>query len=238
VNVPESPERFFTEFLPAFIEASKPATGAASDPPGGLRSAGTASASSASAGVASGGSAPAGWRARRAVSNAGVVVRVVGVGEWTLRVSDQSLQLSAGVADDVALQLSLRGEDFSTLVAEPMRRAVAASEASSADANALAARSFWTRLGRFDQETVELLRQQEGRILVRIEDAGRSRNVAITPGLQKWSLDTAECCIDCELGALRELQDKQKNPLDLFYEGQIRISGDAQIALALAGLFL
>ena len=28
------------------------------------------------------------------------------------------------------------------------------------------------------------------------------------------------------------------NPLDLFYQGQIRISGDAQIALAMAGLFL
>jgi SCP-2 sterol transfer family protein len=212
VIVPETPEAFFTEFLPAFIDSSRSVPGASTK--------------------------DAGWRARRAVSSAGVAVRVVGVGEWTLRVSEQALAVSPGVADDVALQLSLRGEDFATLVVEPMRRALAATQASSASESALAARSFWTRLGRFDEETVQLLRQQEGRILVRVDDAGRSRNVALTPGLQQWSLDTAECQIDCELSALRALQDKQKNPLDLFYEGQIRISGDAQIALALAGLFL
>jgi SCP-2 sterol transfer family protein len=212
VIVPETPERFFTEFLPAFIESSRSAPGASTS--------------------------DAGWRARRAVSSAGVGVRVVGVGEWTLRVSEQALVVSPGVAADVALQLSLRGEDFTTLVVEPMQRALAAAQASSASESALAARSFWARLGRFDEETVQLLRQQEGRILVRVDDAGRSRNVALTPGLQQWSLDAAECQIDCDLSSLRELQDKQKNPLDLFYEGQIRISGDAQIALALAGLFL
>jgi hypothetical protein len=222
VIVPEAPEPFFREFLPAFIEASTSAPGGAPGNPN----------------AAAPSDAQASWRPRRAVSNAGVAVRVVGVGEWTLRVSDRALMVDTGVAEDVALQLSLRGEDFATLVVEPMRRALAASEASSPDANALAARSFWTRLGRFDEETVQLLRQQEGRILVRVGDAGLSRNVALTPGLQTWSLDSAECCIDCELSALRELQDKQKNPLDLFYEGQIRISGDAQIALALAGLFL
>ena len=58
------------------------------------------------------------------------------------------------------------------------------------------------------------------------------------PGLQPYSLDSAECCIDCDITALQAVQEKRKNPLDLFYEGQIRISGDAQIALAMAGLFL
>jgi SCP-2 sterol transfer family protein len=212
VIVPETPQAFFTEFLPALIDSSRSASGVSTE--------------------------DAGWRSRRAVSSAGVAVRVVGVGEWTLRVSERALTVSPGVAEDVALQLSLRGEDFSTLVVEPMRRALAAAQASSTGESALAARSFWARLGRFDEETVLLLRQQEGRILVRVDDAGRSRNVALTPGLQQWSLDTAECQIDCDLTALRELEDKQKNPLDLFYEGQIRISGDAQIALALAGLFL
>ena len=40
------------------------------------------------------------------------------------------------------------------------------------------------------------------------------------------------------LAALLELQDKRKSPLDLFYEGRIRIGGDAQLALAIAGSFL
>jgi hypothetical protein len=142
----------------------------------------------------------------------------------------------------VALQLSVSERDFEPLVVEPTRRALAAA-ASSQDAGAaaeraLAARGLWTRLGRFDEETADLLRRQEGRILVRVDDRGTSRNVALTPGRQPYSLDSAECCIDCDIAALEAVQDKRKNPLDLFYEGQIRITGDAQIALAMAGLFL
>ena len=214
--VPESPERFFSEFLPAAVSelgaasAPEPASGAPAQP-----------------------SLP---RRRGAPSSAGVVVRVVGVGEWTLRVAERSLQTSAGMAEDVALQLSLRAEDFTSLVVEPLRRALAAR--GEAEARELAARSLWARLGRFDEETVELLRQQQGNILVRIDDAGTSRNVALTPGRSPYSLERGECTIDCPLSALLELQDKRKNPLDLFYEGRVRIGGDAQVALAIAGLFL
>ena len=213
--VPEAPERFFVEFLPAFVAdlgAATPATAASGRPA----------------------SDDAARRGRRAPANAGIVTRVVGAGEWTLRFAERALAVSPGVAADAALQLSLRAEDFGPLVLEPLRSALAAP----GEAGALAARSFWTRLGRFDEETVDLLRRQEGRILVRVDDAGTSRNVALTPGLQPYSLEQAECNIDCPLAALREVQARRKNPLDLFYEGQIRITGDAQIALAMAGLFL
>ena len=212
--VPEAPERFFVEFLPAFV----------------------AELGAASPAAASGGRAPSdeARRGRRAPANAGVVARVVGAGEWTLRFTERALGVSPGVAQDAALQLSLRAEDFGPLVLEPLRAALTAPS----ESGALAARSFWTRLGRFDEETVDLLRRQEGRILVRVDDAGTSRNVALTPGLQPYSLEQAECSIDCPLSALREVQARRKNPLDLFYEGQIRITGDAQIALAMAGLFL
>jgi len=217
VIVPESPERFFCEFLPAAISE----LGAAPAP---------------SPGVAAGAGQPGLPRRRGAPSNAGVLVRVVGAGEWTLRLSDRALSASAGMAADVALQLSLRAEDFSPLVVEPMRRALAAR--GGAEAAEVAARGLWARLGRFDDETVELLRQQQGNILVRIEDAGASRPVALTPGQAAYSLERGECTIDCPLAALLELQEKRKSPLDLFYEGRIRIGGDAQVALAIAGLFL
>ena len=215
--VPESPERFFREFLPAAI--SELGAAATASPSGGAGQPGLPLP-----------------RRRGAPSSAGVAVRVVGVGEWTLRVSERALVTSDGMADDVALQLSLRAEDFSSLVVEPLRRALAAR--GGAEAGELAARSLWARLGRFDEETVELLRQQQGNILVRIDDAGTPRPVALTPGRAAYSLERGECTIDCPLSALLELQDKRKNPLDLFYEGQIRIGGDAQVALAIAGLFL
>lgn len=219
--VPEAPERFLVEFLPAFVAAFVADGGASAD--GGEPRVTRSNDEGAR-------------RGRRGPSSAGVAVRVVGVGEWTLRLADRALQLSPGVADDVALQLSLRAEDFASLVVEPTRRALQAPDA--AALRARAARGLWTRLGRFDDETADLLRRQDGRILVRVNDSGTSRNVALTPGAQQYSLDSAECCIDCDLDALASVQEKRKNPLDLFYEGQIRITGDAQIALAMAGLFL
>jgi len=215
VIVPEPPERFFLEFLPAVV----------------------AELGSAGGPAAGGGGAGQPGRRRGVPSSAGVGVRVVGVGEWVLRFSEGALRASAGIGDDVALQISLRAADFTPLVVEPVRRALAA-RPSSAEGSELLARSLSARLGRFDEETVELLRQQQGSILVRIEDAGVSRNVALTPGRLPYSLESAECTIDCPLPALLELQEKRKSPLDLFYEGRIRIGGDAQIALALAGLFL
>lgn len=221
--VPEAPERFLVEFLPAVIAE----LGASGEPgaPNGARGPGRGRDEEAR-------------RGRRGPSGAGVAVRVVDVGEWTLRLSERELVVTPSVAEDVALQLSLRAADFEPLVVEPLRRALRAPGANEASARQLAARGFWTRLGRFDEETAELLRRQPGRILVRVNDAGTSRNVALTPGLQPYSLDAAECCIDCELGALYSVQEKRKNPLDLFYDGEIRITGDAQIALAMAGLFL
>jgi hypothetical protein len=224
VIVPEAPERFLVEFLPSIIADLGASAEPAAPSPGGARL-GRPSEEGAR-------------RGRRGPSGAGIAVRVVDVGEWTLRLFERELRVTPSVAEDVVLQLSLRAADFKPLVIEPLRRALEAPGASQASARQLAARGFWTRLGRFDEETAELLRRQEGRILVRVNDAGTSRNIALTPGLRQYSLDAAECCIDCDLASLESVQEKRKNPLDLFYEGEIRITGDAQIALAMAGLFL
>lgn len=211
--VPDDPERLVMEFLPAlFEELAAPERSATSTSPG------------------SGVPARAGGRAPAA---AAVLLRVVGAGEWTLRVESGKLSVAPRAAADVALQVSLSQADFGPLVVEPLRSALAEQPAV-----APSSASIWLRLGRWDEETVDLLRRQTGRILVRIEDAGVRRNIALTPGAQAFSLESAECTIDCALADLRELQTKRKNPLDLFYSGQIRIAGDAQVALAMAGLFL
>lgn len=201
--VPERPEDLLVEFLPRYF-------------------AGLAEAPGSEGGARGGG--------QRVPAPVGVVVRVVGAGEWTLRILSGKLDVSAGVAPDVALQLSLHASDFGPLVVTPLRRAGAPSGA--------LPNGFWARLGRWDEETVDLVRRQEGRILVRVDDFGTSRNVAITPGLLPYSLSEAPCIIECRLADLEELQARTANPLDLFYAGQIRITGDAQIALAMAGLFL
>lgn len=199
--VPDRPEELLVDFLPPYFAGLADAPGSQGSP-------------------RVGGRAPV---------PVGVAVRVVGAGEWTLRILAGKLEVSAGVAPDVALQLSMHERDFAPLVVSPLRRA----EAPRGVPNGL-----WARLGRWDEETVDLVRRQEGSILVRVEDSGTSRNVAITPGLVRHSLSEAPCIIDCRLADLEELQARRANPLDLFYAGQIRITGDAQIALAMAGLFL
>lgn len=168
----------------------------------------------------------------------GVGLRVVGAGEWTLRIAGDGaapkLVVESGISSDVALQLSLDQRDFVPLVVAPLRRALDAA----ANAPSTAAPGVWSRLGRWDEETVELLRRQTGGILLRIRDGELKRCVALTPSTQPFSLESAPCVIDCALSDLEQLQAQRGNPLDLFYAGQIRISGDAQIALAMAGLFL
>jgi len=167
----------------------------------------------------------------------GVGLRVVGAGEWTLRFVGDQLSSEPGIAPDVALQVSLAERDFGVLVVAPLRRALAQRAGSGGDASA-ASTSLWSRLGRWDEETVDLLRRQTSGILLRLQDGELKRCVALTPSLQPYSLEVAGCTVDCALADLEQLQEKRGNPLDLFYAGQIRISGDAQIALAMAGLFL
>jgi hypothetical protein len=207
VIVPDEPQRLLTEFLPQlFARLAAPPGGGGSVRPAPLRS-----------------PAPV-----------GIVVRVVGAGEWTLRIASASLVVEPQAAAGAALQVSLSERDWGPLIVAPLARGLA----ERGDAAQPASGALWARLARWDEETVDLLRRQPGGVLVRVDDAGTSRNVALTPGAQQYSLEQADCIIDCALADLLELQSKRKNPLDLFYAGQIRISGDAQVALALAGLFL
>lgn len=180
------------------------------------------------------GAAAAGAGRPSAPAAAGVGLRVLGAGEWTLRIAGEQLLVKQGIESDVALQLSMAARDFEALVVAPLRRALAQREA----AGSISARSIWTRLGRWDSETVELLRRQTGSILLRLRDGELERLIALTPSTQPYSLESAGCTIECALADLEALQEQRGNPLDLFYQGQIRISGDAQIALAMAGLFL
>jgi hypothetical protein len=210
--VPQRPDELIAEFLPRYFEELT--TGGAPGQPQGA--------------------------VGRAPAPAGVVLRVVGAGAWTLRIIAAKLQVEVGVGSDAALQLSLHERDFSTLIVKPLELGLEALERTppSEQKRATALGAFWSRLGRWDPETVELLKRQSGRILVRIEDAGTSRNLSLTPGTRPYSLEEGECTIDCRLQDLKDLQSKRGSPLDLFYGGQIRIGGDAQVALAMAGLFL
>jgi SCP-2 sterol transfer family protein len=161
----------------------------------------------------------------------GVVVRVTDSGEWTLSVVAGALRVTPGAAPDAALQVSLRAADFATLVLEPLRGPVP--EPSAAQLSALLG-----KLSRWDDETTELLRHVPGSLLVRVDDAGQVRPIAITPGGLVFSLEQGECTIDCPLGVLRDVASGRRSPLDALYAGELKLGGDVQLALALGGAFL
>jgi hypothetical protein len=209
VTVPERPDEFFTDFLPRqFAEFAAAADAAPGRAPG----------------------APPG-----APAEARVLVRVAGAGEWSIGITARALSVRPGPDEAVALQLSLRDRDFVRLVVEPAQRGLAR-RLEQPDLPQRA--GLWSRLSRWDRETTDLLRQQPAGLLVRIEDQGTVRPVAVTPGTQPYSLDAAACIIECRLSDLVEIESGKTNPIDVFYSGRLRITGDAQIALALAGLFI
>ena len=236
--VPESPQELVGEFLPRYVEqllgpVTAPAAPAAAGTPGTGREAPVSPPRSN--GTGNGGTARVSLR--RSPAPVGVALRVVGAGEWTLRIVGERFLVEPGVQNDIALQVSLQTRDFEPLVVRPLRRALERG-APEASARPQSSAGLWARLGRWDEETVDLLRRQTGGILLRIADADVQRCIALTPGVVPYSLEHADCTIDCALADLEQLQEKRSSPLDLFYAGQIRISGDAQIALAMAGLFL
>jgi hypothetical protein len=236
VIVPESPQELVGEFLPRYVgQLLGPGPSAALASPALVSPAVRPEAPSGASQVSSNGAARASLR--RSPAPVGVGLRVVGAGEWTLRIVDERLLVDPTIQNDVALQISLLARDFAPLVVRPLRRALAR-RAPGASGSPQSNAGIWARLGRWDEETVDLLRRQTGGILLRIADADVQRCIALTPGLMPHSLERADCTIDCALADLEQLQEKQSSPLDLFYAGQIRISGDAQIALAMAGLFL
>lgn len=174
---------------------------------------------------------PAERAAQSRPSPRGIVVRVTGAGEWTLAVVDGKLVVSEGASADAALQVSLRSDDFGALIVEPLRGPLP-------EPNAQQVTALLGKLSRWDDETTELLRHVPGSLLVRVDDAGHVRPVAVTPGGRDYSLEQGDCTIDCGASVLRDVTSGRRSPLDALYAGELKLGGDAQLALALAGAFM
>lgn len=166
---------------------------------------------------------------------ASLCVHVLGAGSWTLSLAHGGLQVDAGMQPDTLLQLSLELRDFPLFVVAPLERAVAALDAGPV---APAASSIIQRVSRWDEETLGLLRSQRGSIVTTLSDAEQQHHVALTLGGDAPTFDEPRCRLTCELEDVVAVQEGRSSATDLLYGGRLRMEGDAQIALALAGLFL
>jgi hypothetical protein len=157
-----------------------------------------------------------------------VVFRVVDVGEWSLRLVDGELEVLRGVEDDVLMQVTVTEDDFVVLVVDSIRKLTESGRRG--PAGALGVLSL-------DPRTARGLRHMPGSVLLSVDDAGTPRRVLLTPGVGRADMSAPDCTIGCTMADYVAMQTRREDPMQLFANGRLRLTGNVQLALALAGLF-
>jgi hypothetical protein len=145
---------------------------------------------------------------------------------WSLAAHADHLQVQQALDDNRVLTVSLSEPDFERLVLDQLTLF-------EQGAPMIAPRAL-----RWDDETRRLITAMPGSILVRIADQEATRKVWLTPGLRSLEVQEARCTIDCELGDLMAVKAGSQQVMELFLAGKLRIDGDVQLALALAGVLM
>jgi SCP-2 sterol transfer family len=164
-------------------------------------------------------------------SSAGsLVFRVRGAGEWSFRLKGGVLGVEGEVSADAILQISVSRQDFELLVLPSVARFEEAPPALDKQLVAFRALSL-------DAERAQLIRGIVGSVSISISDQGKVSRIVLTPGTAAPNLDKADCDVSVELADFLALQQGTQNPIELLMNNKLRITGNAQIALALSGLF-
>ena len=193
MDVPKSPEAFFTQYIPARFSGL----------PGFER-------------VSSEGSA---------------VFAVPEVGVWAFRLRNGKLSAESGVADDAVVRITVPQASFEPIVVRGTERM--AGLALSPDKQMLAFRALT-----LDAERIAQIRGVVGSVCFAVRDSATTHRLYVTPGRAEPNLTAPECEISCEAEAFWGLQTGTQNPIELLMSGKIKISGDAQIPMALSSLFV
>ncbi len=151
---------------------------------------------------------------------------VEGLNAWSLVAHSDHLLVQQRLDDERLLTVSLSEADFEHLVLGQLALFEQGSPM-------IAPKAL-----RWDDETRRLISAMPGHILVRIADQGTTRKVWLTPGLLPLDVRDAQCTIDCELNDLLAVKAGTQQAMELFFAGKLRIDGDVQLALALAGVLM
>ncbi len=166
------------------------------------------------------------------ITSAGAVTfRVVGSGEWSLRVVDGRVEVTEGMPDDVVLQITVPRDDFDALVRQLSEQPFSFGRRSRTKGSLLRALSI-------SKETARMVRRVPGSVLLVARDGAASHRLLVSPGDRAANLDSAECTIELSLADLQDAQGNGVPPMQLLGQGKLRIKGSVQIAMALAAPFL
>ncbi|MES1173922.1 MAG: SCP2 sterol-binding domain-containing protein [Myxococcales bacterium] len=167
----------------------------------------------------------------RVSSEGSAVFAVPEVGVWSFRLRNGQLTCEPGVASDAVVRITIPQVSFEPIVVRGTERM--AGLALAPDKQMLAFKALT-----LDAERIAQIRSVVGSVCFAVLDGASTHRVYVTPGLAEPSLSKPECEISCEAEAFWGLQTGTQNPIELLMSGKIKISGEAQIPMALSSLFV
>jgi hypothetical protein len=167
----------------------------------------------------------------RVSSEGSAVFAVPEAGVWAFRLRNGQLSAEPGVAEDAVVRITVPQASFEPIVVRGTERM--AGLALSPDKQMLAFRALT-----LDAERVAQIRGVVGSVCFAVRDGASTHRLYVTPGRAEPNLAAPECEISCEAEAFWGLQTGAQNPIELLMSGKIKISGDAQIPMALSSLFV
>ncbi|HEX3849949.1 MAG TPA: SCP2 sterol-binding domain-containing protein [Polyangiaceae bacterium] len=167
-----------------------------------------------------------------AVSSPGsIVFAVPEAGTWAFRMRAGRLLQESGAVSDAVVRITVPEESFEPIVVRGTER-LAALELS------LERQMIAFRALTLDAERAAMIRSVAGSVSFAVLDGASTHRVYVTPGGGEPNVARPECEVSCEADAFWGLQTGTTNPLELLMSGKLRISGDAQIPMALSSLFV
>jgi hypothetical protein len=164
-------------------------------------------------------------------SSGSMVFRVQGAGEWSMRLKDGEIEVSEGMHDDVIIQVTVSSEDFKPIF---VQGAIMQGDAEIKPEQQVLAFKALT----VDAERVKLVQNIAGTVAFVVDAGGATHRLAITPGKAEPKIDAPDCRLECKMSDFMDMQTGKQNPMQLAMGGKIKIVGNAQIPMALSGVFL
>jgi putative sterol carrier protein len=160
-----------------------------------------------------------------------IAFSVPALGCWSFQLRKGQLVCEPGLASDIIVRITIPEASFEPIVVRGTERM--AGLALSPEKQMLAFRALT-----LDAERVAQVRAVTGSVSFTVLDGTNSHRVYITPGSAEPNLSQPECEISCEAEAFWGLQTGSQNPFELLMSGKIKITGQAQIPMALSSLFV
>ena len=160
-----------------------------------------------------------------------MVFRVIGAGEWSLRLQGGDLEVVEGMQDDVIIQVTVSPEDFKPIFIQSavMQEGVEIKP----DQQVMAFKALT-----IDAERAKLVRSIAGTVAFVIDAGAVTHKLGITPGGGEVKLESPDCRLECKMNDFMDMQMGKQNPMQLAMSGKIRIVGSAQIPMVQSGVFV